>query len=111
MLLIRGSELLAGKGGAGGSGLAGQQGQQIFGAGANKAGLGCGGGNGGKGGDGGPGGGGAGGVSVGVLYKGPKPTLDATTTTTGDSEPKGTGGVPTVNDGVDGQKTDALQVQ
>jgi hypothetical protein len=54
--------------------------------------------------------GGADAGDAGVLYKGSKPTLDATTTTTGDSGAKGTGGVPTANDGVDGQKTDALQL-
>lgn len=45
---------------------------------------GCGGGDGGKGGSGGAGSGGAGGISVGALYTGTKPTLDATTVTTGD---------------------------
>ena len=43
--------------------------------------------------------------------RGPKPTLDTTSTTTGGSGTKGAGGLPTVNDGIDGQKTDALQIQ
>ena len=62
-------------------------------------------------GDGGAGAGGAGGVSVGVLYKGSQPTLDQTTVTTGALGPKGAGGKPGTNDGIDGQKADALEVQ
>jgi hypothetical protein len=91
----------AGEAGAGGGGGDG-------GAGGAKArgGLACDGGNGGKGGAGGGGGGGAGGISVGVLYKGAKPTLDTTKTTTGRFGAKGVGAGL---DGIDGQKADILE--
>jgi len=92
-----------GKGGAGGGGGGG-------GAGSGSGG-GCGGGDGGKGGDGGAGGGGAGGLSVGLLYKGPRPSLDpGSLVTTGPFGPKGQGGKPGTNDGLDGTKADALEV-
>ncbi len=92
-----------GAGGAGGDGIAGgTKGTQGGGA--------CAGGNGGKGGNGGAGGGGAGGISVGVLSKGGKPTLDsATIVGTGALGAKGTG--PSGNDGVAGQKADTLEIQ
>jgi hypothetical protein len=106
---LRVSELVAAKGGNGGPGVQGQQGQQLFGFGGNKNGGGCGGGNGAKGGNGGASGGGAGGLSVGILYKGTKPTLDATTITTGAFGTKGLGGAPGMNDGIDGQKADTLE--
>jgi len=73
------SVLQAKNAGPGGSGAIGQTGQPDFGVGGNRSGAACNGGNGGPGGGGTPGGSGAGGVSVGVLYKGTKPTLDATT--------------------------------
>lgn len=111
VITLRASEVSTGKAGPGGTGKAGQQGQQIFGAGGNKFGLGCGGGNGGKGGDGGAGGGGAGGISVAVLYKGAKPIMDSTQVTAGDFGAKGTGGTPGANDGVDGKKGEALEIQ
>lgn len=72
--------------------------------------------SGGAGGRGGGGSGGAGGLSVGLLYKGNAPKLDAETTAAitveGPGE-KGTGGTPGVNDGPIGvaakvQDADAL---
>jgi hypothetical protein len=96
----------AGQGGAGGGKGIGA----VGGTGANGGPSGCGAGDGGHGGDGGSGSGGAGGHSVGVLYKGPKPTLDATPITTGAFGAKGPGGTPGVNDGLDGQKADTLEV-
>lgn len=87
-----------GQGGAGGSGGAGLSG------GAPGAGS-CSGGAGGRGGDGGAGTGGAGGLSVGVLFKGSAPTIDADTTASikiGNPGEKGTGGKPGVNDGPPG---------
>jgi hypothetical protein len=95
-----------GKGGVGGSGVAGG-----FGGPTNNGSVGCPAGDGGRGGNGGAGSGGAGGVSTGVLYKGGKPTLDATTVTTGDFGLKGVGGKVGVNDGIGGVKADTLEVQ
>jgi hypothetical protein len=66
---------------------------------------GCVGGQGGSGGSGGGGGGGAGGVSAGVLYKGPAPAIDATTTMgyqQGQPGAKGPGGAPGTDDGIAG---------
>jgi hypothetical protein len=83
-------------GGIGGDGIAGGT-KGAFGGAA------CSGGNGGKGGNGGAGGGGAGGISIGVLYKGPKPTVDATIKT-------GLKGAP-ANAALDGQSADSLEVQ
>lgn len=90
-----------GAGGAGGDGLAG-------GTRGTAGGAACNGGNGGKGGAGGAGGGGAGGVSVGVLYKGAKPAVDASVTTgaKGSAGPGAAG-----NDGIEGQKAATLEVQ
>lgn len=66
------------------------------------------GGNGGRGGNGGAGGGGAGGLSVGVLYKGPKPSFGADSeVTTGAAGLGGTG--PATNDGIAGVKADTLE--
>jgi hypothetical protein len=94
----------AGPGGAGGDGGDGIGG----GTRGTGGGAACNGGNGGKGGNGGAGGGGAGGVSVGVLYKGPKPTVDATISTGA----KGAAGAgPAGNDGVPGQSAETLEVQ
>ena len=73
------SVLQAKNAGPGGGGMPGQLGQTLFGSRGVGSGSACNGGNGGPGGDGTPGGGGAGGVSVGALYRGTKPTLDATT--------------------------------
>lgn len=63
------------------------------------------GGYGGNGGNGGAGGGGAGGISVGILYTGPIPVLDAATQSSfhaGQGGAGGSGGVPGLNDGVGG---------
>jgi len=94
------------RGGTGGAGVSGQPGQSSGGnGGIPDPSGGCLGGRGGAGGLGGAGGGGAGGVSAGVLYKGTAPTLDSQTTSSfvqGQKGTKGTGGVPTTNDGIDG---------
>ena len=93
----------------GGAGGPAQSVPAAFGNKGAQGGAACSGGNGGAGGAGGAGGGGAGGISAGVLYKGTKPTYGAdTTVTTGALGTKGTGGVPATNDGIDGQKSDAL---
>jgi hypothetical protein len=104
------SSLAAKAGGVGGAGAGGGPGAAGGTGGPPSGGSnGCGAGDGGKGGDGGAGGGGPGGVSVGVLYKGPKPTLDGTAATTGAPGAKGTGGKPGINDGIDGQKAETLE--
>jgi hypothetical protein len=103
------SSLAAGAAGDGGAGKAGQGAQPIFGFGGNKTGGGCLGGNGGKGADGGAGGGGAGGMSIGYMFKGPKPTLDTDAVVTkGTAGKKGGGGV-TTNDGIDGIAEDSFE--
>ena len=94
--LTTGDAGAGGIGGAGGGGITG-------GTKGARSGAGCDGGNGGNGGNGGAGGGGAGGISVGVLSKGAKPTVDARITTGAKGAP-GTGGV-------DGQKADTLELQ
>jgi len=96
-------------GGAGGAGSAGQAGQ--LGGYAGTASPGCAAGVGGQGGTGGAGGGGAGGISVGVVYTGQKPDVDANTSIVVPSTPahKGAGGAPGVNDGVDGVVETMLQ--
>ena len=76
--------------GNGGNGVGGQSGQAPGGLFGLPVAPGCTGGSGGAGGAGGAGGGGAGGVSVGVLYKGTKPTYGNDTMITPGS--KGTGG-------------------
>jgi hypothetical protein len=98
--------------GAGGKGGAGQKGQVGGLEGKDAVGPGCNGGAGGTGGDGASGGGGAGGISVGILYKGTKPTTDAATDgkiTVGTKGNKGIGGVPGTNDGIDGVAQAVLQ--
>jgi hypothetical protein len=70
------SQLQSKNAGDGGAGALGQPGQNNPGIGGTRFGAACNGGNGGNGGDGGAGGGGAGGISVGVLFKNTKPTLD-----------------------------------
>jgi hypothetical protein len=90
-------------GGAGGSGKAGQVGGP--GAFHGNSPAGCPGGNGGVGGNGGTGAGGAGGVSVGIVYQGASPTVDAATQvaiTIGAAGAKGTGGSSPSNDGIPG---------
>jgi len=93
-----GCSIASSDGGAGGGGGAGGSGA----AGGDPGGSLCSGGQGGKGGDGGAGAGGAGGISVGVLYKGTKPTIDSATDgaiTVGSPGAKGTGGNSPTNDG------------
>lgn len=108
---VAGSTITTGLGGNGGNGDAGQPGQTPgghFGSSVNA----CPGGNGGAGGAGGAGGGGAGGISVGVLWQGNQPTLDASTMSgisLGSAGKKGTGGKATVNDGVPGIAQAVLQ--
>lgn len=98
---IASSSFVAQSGGAGGpGGSAGVGGSG--GGGGNGGGGGCMAGEGGKGGNGGAGAGGAGGVSIGVLYKGTKPAVDAATDaaiSVGAAGDKGLGGAPGVNDG------------
>jgi hypothetical protein len=76
-VLLQESELVAANAGDGGDGKPGGDGQ-TGGSGGVRVGS-CSGGPGGRGANGGSGAGGAGGVSVGVLYKGTTPTLDAAT--------------------------------
>ena len=107
---VHASELVTANAGAGGAGKAGAGGAGGGVGGSKLTGTGaCNGGNGGTGGAGGAGAGGAGGLSVGVLSKGPKPTLDTTTVTTGDKGAAGAGGAG--NDGPDGQKAPSFEVQ
>ncbi len=98
--------LVSGTAGNGGAGAAGQPGESQGGnPGVPDSSGGCLGGRGGTGGAGGAGGGGAGGVSAGIVYKGTAPALDAMTVSKfvqGQAGPKGVGGVPGTNDGVDG---------
>jgi hypothetical protein len=98
--------------GNGGNGAAGQPGQSQGGNGGLPDSTGgCQGGRGGAGGAGGAGGGGAGGLSVGVLYKGATPTIDALTAAhfvAGQAGAKGTGGAAGVNDGVAGMSSLSL---
>lgn len=109
-IVLRGSTLITKAGGVGGRGGAGGPGATTGGTAANGGAAGCSSGEGGKGGAGGTGGGGAGGLSVGVLYRGPKPTLEASGVTAGALGPKGQGGTPGVNDGIDGIAADTLEV-
>jgi hypothetical protein len=97
-------------GGAGGAGSAGQDGQ-LGGYAGTASSPGCAGGIGGKGGKGGGGGGGAGGISVGVIYTGQQPVIDSATKVTVPTTPapKGAGGTPGTNDGVDGIAQSVLQ--
>ena len=78
-----------GNGGGGGGGGGGAIGGGGGGAGSAPNPLGCPGGDGGKGGKGGAGAGGAGGISVGIVYKGTKPTGADTINWTGDSGGEG----------------------
>ncbi len=70
--------LSAAEAGAGGNGAVGQEGQ-VGGSGGLQKPSGCPGGSGGNGGAGGLGGGGAGGLSVGIAYKGSRPSLVSST--------------------------------
>jgi len=93
-----GSSLAASDAGRGGDGSEGQTGQTPGGLrGFANAGSACNGGLGGPGGNGGAGAGGSGGVSIGVLYMGTSPELDAPTTAdivVGTAGVPGTGGKP-----------------
>lgn len=91
-----------GSGVGGGTGIAG--GTAGLAANANA----CNGGKGGTGGNGGAGAGGAGGVSVGILYKGPKPTSEGVTFTGGTKG--GPGGGPG-KPGPDGQAAQELEIK
>lgn len=109
-LTVLESVIRAKRGGDGGPGVAGQMGQPTGGQKGN--GAGCPGGVGGGGGNGGGGAGGAGGVSVGVLYVGPKPTLDAITLSSmvvGNGG--GRGGGAAANDGLDGTAAKLLEMK
>jgi hypothetical protein len=103
------STLTAKNAGGGGAGVAGQPGQTPGGARGVGTGTSCNGGNGGNGGDGATGGGGAGGVSVGVLYKGPQPTLDSTTTSAITVGTKGAAGGGPGNKGIEGVAAPTLE--
>lgn len=99
------STLDASKGGDGGKGALGQQGQSEFGIGGTRNGSACNGGNGGIGGTGSAGGGGAGGSSIGVVYKGVKPTVDAATQAKITLGGKGSGGqLSGTTAGIDGEE-------
>ncbi len=108
---VNASEIHAGDAGNGGKGGSGQLGQS-GGYSGNQSNPGCVGGTGGKGSAGGTGAGGVGGISVGVLYKGSQPTIDATTTTgttVGKAGTKGVGGNAGTNDGMDGIAQPSMQ--
>ena len=108
------SILEAQEAGSGGPGSVGQAGQSTFGGGGNRKGLACNGGNGGPGADGSAGGGGAGGVSVGVLFKGVRPTADDTTIQSIVVGAKGAGGLaaPSANNaGLGGTAEAVLEIQ
>ncbi|MDB4944531.1 MAG: virulence associated protein [Labilithrix sp.] len=107
---INGSTVASGKAGAGGTGRAGQPGEQLFGYSGSPTPFGCQGGDGGKGGDGGAGGGGAGGISVGIFFTGATPVVQNSAITSGAFGPKGKGGAPGMNDGIDGIKADTMPV-
>lgn len=108
---IDASSLSTSNAGNGGNGVAGQPGQSPGGTGGNRTGTSCLGGNGGAGAPGAPGGGGAGGVSVGVLYKGPQPTLDGATTSNIKIGAKGNPGAGPGNPGIDGLSAPTLEVK
>lgn len=96
------STLTAKSAGAGGAGAAGQPGQPQGGVKGNGSLNACDGGKGGIGGAGGTGGGGAGGISIGALYTGTPPSLDAATTNAVITGTKGTPGTGPGNAGIDG---------
>jgi hypothetical protein len=106
---ITDSTLTTLKAGAGGNGIAGQDGQ-IGGFGGVQSLGGCSGGAGGKGGRGGASAGGAGGISVGVVYRGDKPTRSNANVTPGPKGAKGTGGASPANDGPDGLSQEEFEV-
>jgi hypothetical protein len=98
--------------GRGAKGSVGQNGQTIFGFRGTGSGNACNGGAGGPGANGGIGGGGAGGSSLGFVYKGPRPTLDAKTEGAISSGNRGSGGAPAGGlAGVDGSQGNELKLQ
>lgn len=106
------SELKAKGAGDGGAGSIGQTGQTDFGVRGVGTGAACNGGNGGIGGDGAAGGGGAGGVSVGILYRGTKPTVDAVTEQQISTGAKGAAGAAAAgasNAGTEGKASATLE--
>ncbi len=105
------SKLTTVAGGDGGNGSGGQAGQTIFGFHGNGSASSCAGGNGGTGGNGAAGGGGAGGVSVGVLYMGTKPDVDAATLGAAVTAAKSAGGKGPGNKGVDGESAPLLEIK
>ena len=104
-------ELVTGKAGQGGAGALGQEGQAGgFGtAGTPSA---CQGGDGAPGTAGAPGGGGAGGLSVGILYRGPAPTLRDLEYSLGPSGAGGPGGdaADPASQGLDGIQTEHHEI-
>lgn len=97
--------------GNGGKGSIGQDGQTIFGFRGTGSGNACNGGSGGPGGKGGAGGGGAGGSSLGLAYKGTKPTIDSTTAASVSVGKKGMGGqLVGTNSGSDGANAKELSL-
>ena len=111
-VVLESCALVARDAGNGGSGRAGQPGQQDVGAGGGVILMinSCGGGNGGPGGSGGASGGGAGGISVGLVWNGEEPMIDAPMFTLGSAGGRGIGGDPGNNDGVDGVAREVLEV-
>ena len=108
---LESSTLEATLGGRGAKGSVGQNGQTIFGFRGTGSGNACNGGAGGPGASGGIGGGGAGGSSLGFVYKGPSPTLDAQTEGAISSGKKGSGGAPAGGlAGVDGAQGKELKL-
>jgi hypothetical protein len=103
------SDLSVDSAGDGGNGAPGQTGQPVGGAKGKESGRACDGGEGGPDGDGAPGGGGAGGVSVGVVYKGQKPTLDDPTTNAIVTKDAGKPGAGPGNPGLEGISTRLLE--
>jgi hypothetical protein len=82
------TSLTASDAGRGGNAAKGQVAQLAGNKGASPNNKACDGGFGGIGGSGGGGGGGAGGLSLGILYKGPAPTLDGASTAAADTLPR-----------------------
>ena len=114
-LTVADSELTTKSGQDAGAGVDGQAGQGAGGFGGDRgAGNACPGGAGGAGGKGGAGGGGAGGSTIGIVFSGPAPKLDAQTqqriTNTGDAGDPGVGALST-NGGIKGVKQPIYQLQ
>lgn len=107
-VVIENSSLASGTAGTGGKGQTGGAGAPGS-NGGNRILSGCNGGSGGNGGNGGAGAGGSGGYSAAVLYAGSSPTNQGSTLTPGPLGKGGLGGIPTQNDGPDGQQGDLLE--